>query len=172
MKTDLLVVLGLDSEKKPHAARFDLADEETVYKVAKASGFKIGYAFSQDAALIAKKLVEGRLFDSGRGLVPFCTPQIYEELLKVLKVDDPPESGAVKAAPQAQSIAKDPFAAVTVGSVILCLDPQPGPDRSWWPCVIQSIQGKQIVVRWKSYPTLKPFKIARNAFGLLPPSSR
>ena len=65
-----LVVLGLDSEKKPHAARFSFVDEKAVNKAAGTKGFKIGIAKTKEAAAIVAKLIEGKIFDSGRGLVP------------------------------------------------------------------------------------------------------
>jgi hypothetical protein len=154
-----LVILGLDSEKKPHAARFNFVDEPAVRKAAGHKGFRIGHAKTQEAAPLAGKLIEGRIFDSGRGLVPFVTAAIYDQLLKLLEIE-PSASPAPASAPAPSAkasptvtAASDPWANIKIGSVILCRDPQPGPDRSWWESVVTAISNdtKTLTVKWKNY---------------------
>lgn len=192
-----LVVLGLDSEKKPHAAKFDLVDEAAVRKAAAVKGFKIGKAKTKEAQAAAEKLIDGKIFDSGKGLVPFVRGDIYDRLLKLLEIEDaapaPSAPAATASAPSPQTAAKqsstvpatakasppvptkpaDPWAAITVGSVILVHDTEKGADRSWWECVVTGISkdGKILTARWQNYPTLKPFSVRRNAIGLLPPKT-
>jgi hypothetical protein len=63
--------------------------------------------------------------------------------------------------------------AIKAGSLTLCKDPEPGPDRSWWECVVQSVtkDGKLLKVRWKNYPGQPAFTVRRDAVAILPPSA-
>ena len=173
MKTtqSLFVVLGLDSEKKPHAAKFSAADEVAVRKAAGAKGFKLGRAKTPEAAAAAQKLIEGRIFDSGKGLVPFCNPEVYEKLLKLLEVEDQPANPIAtpdKASPAPAPA--DPWAAIKMGSIVLCKDDERGADQSWWECAVTAVSkdNKILTVRWKNFPTLKPFAVKRSAVAILP----
>jgi hypothetical protein len=65
-----IVVLGLDADKKPRAAKFDVADEKTVRKAAAAQGLKIGRPKTDEATELALRLVDGRIYTSGKGLMP------------------------------------------------------------------------------------------------------
>jgi len=182
LKTDnFLVVLGLDSEKKPHAARFDLVDEAAVRKAAAHKNFQIGHAKTKEAAELANKLIDGRIFDSGRGLVPFVSVEVFEKLKKVLELEDAvPATPAAPAAMPAkdgvtarQPACTNPWAAIKVGSVVLVRDPTTGPDRSWWDCVVNEISkdNQFLTVRWKNYAKEKPFRVKRSAVAILPPKS-
>lgn len=167
MKTDkLFVVLGLDSERKPHAARFELVDEAAVRKVASNKGFRIGRALTAEAAQLAGNLIEGRIFDSGRGLVPFVSTDIYEKLQKLLKIEDVLTSGANTDGNKPTNL----WASIKIDSVILCRDREPT-DRGWWECVVIGISkdSKTLTVRWKNYPALKAFTVKRDAVAILPP---
>jgi hypothetical protein len=169
--SSLFVVLGLDSEKKPHAARFNTADEAAVRKAAGVKGFKIGIAKTKEAAEAAQKLIEGRIFDSGKGLVPFCSQEVYDRLLKLLEVEDKPANPVAapdKALPAPATA--DPWAAIKMGSVVLCPDEEKGADQAFWPCVVTAVSkdNKTFTVRWKGAPTLKPFTIKRTAVAILP----
>lgn len=173
MKTiqSLLVVLGLDSEKKPHAAKFSAAEETAVRKAAGVKGFRIGQAKTKEAAEAAQKLIEGRIFDSGKGLVPFCSQETYDKLLKLLEVEDKPANPVAipdKASPSSPSA--DPWAAIKVGNVVLCKDDEKGADQSWWPCSVIAVSKdtKVLTVKWTGAPTLKPFPVKRNAVAILP----
>jgi hypothetical protein len=164
----LLVILGLDSEKKPHAARFDLIDEAAVRKAASHKGFKIGRPETKEAAEQAGKLIEGRIFDSGRGLVPFVSPEIYTKLIALLKVEDVAASPPLPQGPKvAAKVSSDPWLALKEGSVVLCRDNEKGSDRSWWECTVVGVNKDSITVRWKFFPALKPFTVKRNAVAVL-----
>jgi hypothetical protein len=129
LKTDnFLVVLGLNSEKKPHAARFDLVDEAAVRKAAAHKNFQIGHAKTKEAAELANKLIDGRIFDSGRGLVPFVSVEVFEKLKKVLEIEDAmPATLAATAAMLGKgdvaaalpSKSTDLWTAIKVGNVVL-----------------------------------------------------
>jgi hypothetical protein len=168
-----LVVLGLDSEKKPHAARFSFVDEKAVNKAAGTKGFKIGIAKTREAAEIAAKLIEGKIFDSGRGLVPFVTRETYDKLLTVLEIKEDAPSPPPPAAVATTGKPTDLRTAIKVGSIVLVHDPEPGPDRSWWECKVTEVSKdlKVLTVVWRQYPKLPPIRVKRSAVAMLPSKS-
>jgi hypothetical protein len=132
----------------------------------------------QGSAELANKLIDGRIFDSGRGLVPFVSVEVFEKLTKVLEIEE--ATPAAPAAPPAkegaaarQPTSTNPWAAIKVGSVVLVRDPTTGPDRGWWDCVVNEISddGQFLTVRWKNYPKEKPFQVKRSAVAILRPKS-
>lgn len=66
-----IIVFGRDDKNKAHASRFGEANRAAAIKAAYLMGFR-AMAISHDAIRnIAEDLPEGRLFDSGKGFVPF-----------------------------------------------------------------------------------------------------
>jgi len=182
MKTETcLVVLGLDADQKPRACKFDVAYEKAARKIAAVQRFKIGHPKTDDAIEQAIRLVDGKTFQSGKGLVPLVSPVTYENLLKVLEIEEiaaetqPATKGSP--APKANSSPAhgdgDPTASIGVGSIILCQDnsPKKTEDRGWWPCSVLSLSknGQVLSVRWAHFPTMKPFSVARKVVAKLPP---
>ena len=176
MKTETcIVVLGLDADKKPRAAKFSVADEKTVVKAAAAQGLKIGRPKTDEATELALRLVDGKIYASGKGLLPLVKAETYEQLLKLLKIEEPKvepatvNSASTSAKPSpAPTGGADPWASITTGATVLCRDPK---DGGWWPCKVTSVSkdGKLLTVGWAGFPTLKPFTVARKAIAILPP---
>jgi hypothetical protein len=183
MKTEkterVFVILGLDRDRKPHAARFSASEEVAARKAAAATGFRFGAATNKEAIQLAGKLVAGKLFDSGKGLVPRTTPETYAQLLKFIDLEPFPAAATPTAsvtgpahpekAPTA--LLSDPRTAIDVGSVVLVQDREPLPNRAWWECVVTAVgrNPNDVIVKWKAFPALKPFPVKRTALALLPP---
>ena len=64
-KTRLLVVIGVSDDRKARAARFDLAHEAAARKAAGLMNYRVGIPKSEQGILLASKLPEGKLFESG-----------------------------------------------------------------------------------------------------------
>ena len=175
----VLVIFGLGKDQKPRAARFKLQDEEVACRAAAAMELGIGRAETPEAMSLAKGLPEGKPFATGKSLLPLAKKDTYEKLIKAIAPLDPKDigevqndaSGAPKPAAGSGSVRliPDPWAAITVGSTILCLDPEPGPERSFWPAVVTEVSkdSRTLHVRWKNFPTPKPFPVKRIAAGLI-----
>jgi hypothetical protein len=179
MKTDIIVVLGLDSDKKPRAAKFDVADEKAVHNAAAAQGLKIGRPKSDEAVEIATRLVDGKIFSSGKSLLPLIKAETYDRLLKLLEIEDPKaDAVTVKPSPAPTPgkpvtisvLIPDPWFKIAVGTIVLFPNDGKGKDRSWWECTVTSISkdGKLLTVRWTHYPTEKPFNVKLTAVAILP----
>lgn len=77
----VLVVLGLGSDGKPHAARFDQADKALVIKAAGLMGFHAIDVAAGELQATALQLPGGKIFASGRGFVPFIRRDLYDKLV-------------------------------------------------------------------------------------------
>ena len=175
----ILVIFGLGKDSKPRLARFAAADQETALKAANAMGLGMGRAETPEAIALAKSLPEGKPFATGKSLLPLAKKDTYERLTKMITALDPklltnlPEKStpADTGAPGEphKGPYKDPWTYIQVGSVVLHRDPEPGPDRSWWEAVVTEISkdGKTLTMRWKNYPTPKPFMAKRISVAML-----
>jgi len=117
-------------------------------------------------------LPEGKPFATGKSLLPLTKKDAYDKLIKIISPLDPKVLAKFQEkagrAPAAESqIAQSPWADIRVGSVVLVLDPEPGPERSYWPAVVTEASDRVLHVRWRSFPTPKPFPVKRVAVGLI-----
>lgn len=167
-----LVLLGLDKDKKPRAAKFTYAYETSVRRLATISGYRIGHAKTDEAVEIALKLVDGRVFHSGKGLVPLVNAATYEKLLKVLEVEEPAAApmGDKQLPPPNSTKVASSWDQITAGTIVLYHDELKGKDRGWWEATVTGVSkdGKSLTLRWTHFPTLKPLSVKRNAVALLP----
>ena len=74
-----LIVLGLNEDGKPVAARFPAAQRDLVEKAAKAMNLTVCKADSAALAELASKLPTGRLYATGRGFVPPMRKDQYSQ---------------------------------------------------------------------------------------------
>jgi len=169
---DLLVILGIDSDGKPHAAVFAQADEAVVHKAAQAMGVRCGVAKDDKSRALARKLPEGKIFAAGKALVPLVKQAVYDQLLQLLVFVDapgatiPPDNGGQTASASPLTRWED----IKVGSVVLCQDD--GAEPAWWESVVIAV-GKDeelLTLRWRDYPKLKTFAYKRHEVSLLGPA--
>jgi hypothetical protein len=168
----LIVILGLDETKKPHAAKFDLAQAEAVRKAAGLMGFRTAIPKSEEAIALADRLVPGKLFAAGRGLVPFCKADAFERLVKLVELEpQATKDTASPAKPSAgptETAESDPWASLTVGAKIIAPERNPAED-GWWPAVITAISkdGQKLTLRWLDNPKQPPVTLKRQTVALL-----
>src|SRR5689334_22760582 len=87
-KSKLLVVIGVSDDRKPRAARFDLAHETAARKAAGLMNYRVGIPKSEQAVLLSSKLPEGKLFDGGGlGILPPCREEVFFRLFELLTFD-------------------------------------------------------------------------------------
>jgi hypothetical protein len=181
---DLIIVLGLDEKQKPHAAKFDPAQAEIVRKAARLMGFRTAIPKTEEAIALADRLPPGKLFATGKGLVPFCPAASYTKLTAALELEPEAKSGpepskpaaasspaAATASPLVSSTAgADPWATLKVGDKVIVPEKRPA-DDGWWPCVITaaSKDGKTLTLRWLDNPKQPPITLKRRAVALLYP---
>lgn len=86
-KNPALVVLGEDTEHKPHACWFSDADAELATKAAYLMGFhavRLAVQKLRDAAL---ELPAGKVFASGKAFCPFVKRDIYDKFAGLIGTD-------------------------------------------------------------------------------------
>jgi hypothetical protein len=166
----IVVILGLDAAKKPHAARFDLSQADAVRKAAGLMGFRTGLPETEEAQKLCAKLAVGKLFAAGRGLVPLVKAALFEELAKALVLEEAQPAPNASAAPDKPAAVPAPITweNLRVGSVIIAPERDAAND-GWWPGVITAVSkdGQKITIRWRDQPKQPAVTLKRHAVALL-----
>jgi len=102
-QTACLVVYGLGKDDRPHAARFDVADQPAVQKAAALMGFKLGRADGDVLLDLAKQLPQGKIFATGRSLVPYIKRELFDQLVGQLQNNTPTPPASAPTANKAPS---------------------------------------------------------------------
>lgn len=142
--TPVLVLLGLPTEDKPRGAKFNIQEEKAVRKAAELMGLQFGTASEAEAVALTKDLPQGRIFDSGRALLPILKKELHEKLSSAIKL----ESFAKPAAPSAPQ-ATNPWAAIKPNDIVLAEDVGQG----WFEAIVLAVDMKKqkLSLRWRDY---------------------
>jgi hypothetical protein len=177
----MLVVLGVDAEGKPHASRFSPADSEQAVRAAGMMNFHAVNVGDSELQKVATELPVGKIFVTGKGLVPFVKRDIFDKLAVLIGTDAEVRHEKSEAAAsetpatgiEAQTAAKaangtgngDPWDAIVVGAMVLASDGENG----WFEAIVMSVEGKgdELNLRWRDYPQEPRIKCKRRAVGVL-----
>lgn len=177
------LVLGLDGDGKSRAARFPATEAKAARRAAKLMGFGIVEVTDEAMLALSEGIPQGRIYATGRALVPYVKRELYDKLLALLPEDlapaaapaepAPPEPAAPEVAEAAASPAEPPapvfadhWAAIEVGSVVLALDKTT--DDGYWACEILEV-GKdpnKLKAKWVNYPEEGTFPVDRRAVAV------
>jgi hypothetical protein len=154
------VVLGIDGANNPRAAKFAEAEATAACKAAELMGLRLGKADSEKALAALKDIPAGKIFETGKGLVPLVKRELYDQLEKLLTFD--PKAAVPSGGP-------DPWAKLKVGSMALVFDKVNG--EGWFEAVVLEVSKNEetLTMRWRDAPELKKFKAARRAVSILSP---
>jgi succinylarginine dihydrolase len=89
----ILVVFGIDDERKPRASRFAERDAELAAKAATLLGFRSAWIKEEARCAIAESLPHGNVFARGSGFVRLVRQSVFEKLSAVI-------DGGVATAPE------------------------------------------------------------------------
>jgi hypothetical protein len=183
-KEKLFVVIGLDKDQKPRAAIFPPSDTVAATKAAGLLGLRAALAETPEALALAKQLPEGKVFATGKGLMPLVKRETFDKLLKLVTflddkprptLDTPaptPSTAKAQAGPetapkgQVSAPSSNPWDAIEVGAIVLWrVDPKEG----WFECVLiaTSKDRKKLTLKWRDFSGFKPFEVQRLAVGLI-----
>jgi hypothetical protein len=84
-----IVILGLSKDQKPRAATFAPEDTEAATKAAGLMGLRLARAETPEALALVKQLPQGKVFATGKGLLPLVKRDVYDKLLKAITLADP-----------------------------------------------------------------------------------
>lgn len=185
-----LILMGRDERGRAHASVFTAIDTEAASRAAELMGLRT-VAITEALRPLAADLPQGRLFASGKGLVPFVKANTYQRLLVAAGMPDKPmplkaAGKATEAPPPARvgsggiggsdggdgAAAKRPvaFDQIGIGSVVLACQ---GPQQGWWEAVVVFTKADdRFVLQWRDFPDDGEITRARKDLGLLPPDSR
>lgn len=191
LMTPGLVLFGRDERNRPHASQFAAADADAATRAAELMDLH-ALVITEAHQTLAAGLPQGRLFESGKAFVPFCSTRMFADLLAAAGLPDaPPVRAAAKTAeappalaggsssggaaggaggaakPPGDAVPADPWAGVTLGSVVLAK----GDDEDGYYAakVIATKADQNFVLTWVDYPDLLEFTRHRHALGLLRP---
>jgi hypothetical protein len=175
MAQKLLVILGLNDDRKPRAARFDFKDDALCRKAAGAMNMRVGLAKSDEAATLASKLPQGKIYESGVGLVPLVRAEVFYKLQEILSFDQTwNEIGVITgrgttASPELIKAADEVWSAVKVGSTVLAFDGSDPTAFGWGAAIVTAIKNGTLELRWRDWAEEKPFKARRQTVALFRP---
>lgn len=181
----VLIVMGLDDTRKPHASTFDEESAELATKAAGLMGMRVVPLDTAELQALAAKLPRGRVFASGRAFVPFVRAGLYQSIAAAagLPAQGPklactasassPEGhggagGGSGAGGMAQVKLPGGWGDIGVGSVVLATT---GPDEGWYEAEVIEILDDLMKLRWCSWPDDPVIARRFSQVGLLPPTA-
>lgn len=167
-----IAIIGIDSGKKPRGAKFEMANADAVRKAAQLMELRTVIAKTDEQIALLNKLADGKLFASGKGLVPLIRRPVFDALLNKLDLEPEPERAAPqKDSPPAQKASlPQAWQDLRIGSTVIAPENKPSED-GYWPCVVTAIKGDQLTLRWIDNPKQKPVTMPRSVVAILPPSN-
>ena len=176
-KNKMLVVIGVSDDRKARAARFDLSHEAAARKAAALMNYRVGIPKSEQAMLLASKLPEGKLFESGLGMIPLCREEVFYKLLELLTFDPTwivigvISGRGTTAAPEVVKAADSVWSAVKVGSTVLAFEGTDPTAFGWNAAIVTAMSkdGATLDLRWRDWPGEKSFRAQRQTVALLRP---
>jgi hypothetical protein len=184
-KVPILVVLGIDIDRKPHGSRFEDRDAPFVARAAELMGFHVVRIAPDNAELhgIAEGLPLGKIFATGRAFVPFVSRSAFDKLATLVEGDitvrvtrpigamptEPDGSPAVDAETASPDAYEALWSTVEVGSTVLAT--LPSDYDGWWESIVVAVNGNYLTLRWRDAPNEKPFRVSRRNVALLHPAA-
>jgi len=166
-----VVLLGLDNGGKSHASKFPPGQSEAALRAARL--MKLRAVRVTDAGLHAdlKKLPDGKIFATGRGLVPFVKRELYAKFAALLgtaseeSLVDETET-KVKDAKSHSGIDPAVWDQLDAGSTVVA---KASSEEGWFEAIILSVDREQdaVTLKWRDYPTEPVFNASRKQLGLI-----
>ncbi|WP_036281124.1 hypothetical protein [Methylocystis sp. ATCC 49242] len=178
----VLVVMGLDDTRKPHASTFDEADAKLAAKAAGLMGMRVVKLDTAELKALAAKLPRGKVFASGRAFVPFVKASLYASIVAAagLPAKSPKPARMATASPPdghsgagggdqppdtAEATPAKGWGDIGAGSLVLATT---GPNEGWYEAVVIEVHGDLLKLQWWSWPDEPLFARKISQVGLLP----
>jgi hypothetical protein len=181
----IFVVLGRDTQGKPHAARFSDEDAELAAKAADLMSFHAVRVVEPPLMHLAASLPLGRVFATGRAFVPFVKAAVFDRLAGLVEANgaaaeaDGEAAAPVTAAEAVPEEAPRPdqpetrfaprrWEEIGVGSLVLAYD---GHEAAWYEAMVSAPVGEAFRLVWRDYPKEGPIVRRRDELALLCPAA-
>lgn len=160
-----LVVFGLDSQWRPHAAWFPHSQAEAARTAAKQLRLNVTEVTNGTAADIVAKLPTGQIHATGPSMVPAVHPEVYEKLVATLNPRG--EAGKEPGDPTLADLPES-WSAIKPGHLILAQDSLVD---GWYEAIVVSRAGDKITYRWRDYPGHPKVTVKATAVALVCPTA-
>ena len=158
-KRRMLILFGVDENKKPRAARFVEEELGLLAKAADAMDLIMCDVKTPKLSELALKLPAGRLHAGGAGFVPYVRQDLYDKLVEAVGSD-----GSAPTEPPTAVNAPHTFEEIAPGHLVIA---QEDLEYGWWEAIVFACDGDILTLRYRDYPRLPKFTRHRTAVALL-----
>ena len=159
-----VVVFGLDSNWRPHAAWFPHAQAEPARAAAKQLRLNVIEVTNGTGADLVGKLPAGQIHATGPGIVPPIKEDLYENL--VATINPRGEAGQDPGDPNGIDFPSTYWHAIKPGNVVLAQESLIG---GWYEAVVVGRSGDKVTLRARDYPNYPKFTVPVMAVALMAP---
>ena len=156
-----VVVFGLDSNWRPHAAWFPHTQAEPARAAAKQLRLNVIEVPNGTAADLIAKLPAGQIHAAGPAMVPPIREDLYEKIVATFNPRG--EAGKDPAAPILTDLPES-WAAIKPGHLVLAQDSLIG---GWYEAIVVGRTGDKVTLRSRDYPGYPNFTVPVTAVALV-----
>jgi hypothetical protein len=160
-----VVVFGLDSNWRPHAAWFPHTQADQARAAAKQLRLNVIEVANGTAAELVTKLPAGQIHAAGPAMVPPVREDLYEKV--VATINPRGEAGQDPGAPVVTDL-PETWAAIKPGHLVLAQDSLVG---GWYEAIVVGRTGDKVTLRSRDYPGFPNFTVPVKAVALVGPAA-
>ena len=160
-----VVVFGLDSNWRPHAAWFPQDKADQARTAAKQLRLNVVEVPNGSAADLVGKLPAGQIHAAGPAMVPPIREDLYEKV--VATINPRGEAGKDPGAPILTDL-PETWAAIKPGHLVLAQDSLIG---GWYEAIVVGRTGDKLTLRSRDYPGYPNFAVPVTAVALVGPAA-
>ena len=160
-----VVVFGLDSNWRPHAAWFPQAQADQARTAANQLRLNVVEVANGTAADLIAKLPAGQIHAAGPAMVPPVREDLYEKI--VATINPRGEAGQAPGAPVVTDL-PETWAAIKPGHVVLAQDSL---IQGWYEAIVVGRTGDKLTLRSRDYPGFPNFTVPVKAVALVGPAA-
>ena len=160
-----VVLFGLDSNWRPHAAWFSHTQADQARAAAKQLRLNVIVVANGTAADLVTKLPAGQIHAAGPAMVPPVREDLYEKV--VATINPRGEAGQDPGAPVVTDL-PETWAAIKPGHLVLAQDSLVG---GWYEAIVVGRTGDKVTLRSRDYPGFPNFTVPVKAVALVGPAA-
>ena len=160
-----VVVFGLDSNWRPHAAWFSHTQADQARAAAKQLRLNVIVVANGTAAELVAKLPAGQIHAAGPAMVPPVREDLYEKV--VATINPRGEAGQDPGAPVVTDL-PETWAAIKPGHLVLAQDSLV---CGWYEAIVVGRTGDKVTLRSRDYPGFPNFTVPVKAVALVGPAA-
>ena len=160
-----VVVFGLDSNWRPHAAWFPHTQADQARAAAKQLRLNVIEVANGSAADLVAKLPAGQIHAAGPAMVPPVREDLYEKI--VATINPRGEAGQDPGAPIVTDL-PETWDAIKPGHLVLAQDSLVD---GWYEAIVVGRTGDKLTLRSRDYPGYPNFTVPVKAVALVGPAA-